>query len=119
MSHMDPGRAGFAAPSLTLTRSASSLDVRQLRTGIADRRRRLLDLELAMVAACEAQAARGRAPAVQMHDRETWDQATWQRYIAAAADLEHDFGPPMRQLYREIDQLERVLALPSVTGAAA
>ena len=57
--------------------------------------------------------------AVQMHDRETWDQSTWQRYIAAAADVEHEFGPPMRQLYREIDQLERVLALPSVTGAAA
>lgn len=119
MSHIDPGRAGFAAPRPMLTRSTPCLDVRQLRGGIADRRRRLLDLELAMVAACEAQAARGRTPGVQMHDRETWDQATWQRYIAAAADVEHEFGPPMRQLYREIDQLERILALPSVTGAAA
>lgn len=119
MSHIDLGRAGFAAPPPMLSRSTPCLDVQQLRRGIADRRQRLLDLELAMVAACEAEAARGRSPSVQMHDRETWDQPTWQRYIAAAADVEHEFGPPMRQLYREIDQLERVLALPSVTGAAA
>ena len=119
MSHLNPGGAGLAAPPLMLARPTPSLDLQRLRDGIAGRRRRLLDLELAMVAACEAQAARGRSPSVQMHDRETWDQPTWHRYLAAAAAVEHEFGPPMRQLHREIDQLERVLALPSMTGAAA
>ena len=119
MSHLDPDRAGFAVRPPMLDHPNSCLGLKQLRDGIADRRRRLLDLELAMVATCEAQAARGRSPGVQMHDRETWDQPTWHRYLAAAAAVEQEFGPPMRQLHREIDQLERILALPSVTGAAA
>lgn len=119
MSHLDPGLAGLAAQLPMLDRPTPRLGLQQLRDGIADRRRRLLDLELAMVAACEAEAARGRSPGVWMHDRGTWDQPTWHRYLAAAAAVEHEFGPPMRQLHREIDQLERVLALPLVTGAAA
>lgn len=119
MSHLDPGRAGLAVRLPMPHHLAPCLGLQQLRDGIADRCRRLLDLELAMVAACEAQAARGRSPGVRMHDRETWDQPTWQRYLAAAAAVEHEFGPPMRRLHGEIDQLERVLALPSVTGVAA
>ena len=119
MSHLNPGGAGLAAPLPMLAHPTPSLDLQQLRDGIASRRRRLLDLELAMVAACEAQAARGRSFGVQMHDRETWDQPTWHRYLAAAAAVEHKFGPSMRQLHREIDQLERVLALPSLAGAVA
>ena len=47
-----------------------------------------------------------------MRHRETWDRPTWNRYLAAAAALEGQYGPPMRRLLREIDQLERVLALP-------
>jgi hypothetical protein len=91
------------------------LDRKALRGGIALRRRQLLNLETAMIAACEASAARGHAPRVQIHDRETWDRATWTRYLAAAARLEADYGPPMRQIVREIAQLERVLALPVAT----
>ena len=117
MTYLRPG-SSIAIPG---TRHAhpSRLDLQGLRAGIAERRRQLLDLELAMVAECEAQAARGRAPAVQMHDRETWDRATWDRYLAAAAALEDQYGPPMRRLLREIDQLERLLALPFASDAAA
>ena len=119
MSHLNPGGTGFAVLSPMLTRSMPRLDLKGLRDGITDRRRRLLDLELAMVAACETEAARGRAAGVQMHDRGTWDHPTWQRYLAAAAAVEHEYGPPMRQLYREIDQLERVMALPVAQRVAA
>ena len=121
MTHLNPGGGGLAAPPLTLSRPtpAARLELQRLREGIAERRRRLLDLELAMVAACETKAARGRAPGVLMHNRETWDRATWDRYLAAAAAVEAEYGPPMRKLYREIDQLERVLALPIGGGLAA
>ena len=65
-----------------------------------------------MVAACENAAARGAARTVRLDDRATWDRAMWQRYLDAAARLEPDYGPAMRRLYLEIDQLERLLALP-------
>lgn len=119
MTHVNPGGIGFVAPPAMLTRTIPHLDLKCLRDGIADRRRRLLDLELAMVAACETEAACGRAASVRMYDRDTWDQATWQRYLAAAAAVEHQYGPPMRQFYREIDQLERVMALPVAQRIAA
>ena len=91
----------------------------RLRDAIGDRRDRLLQLELAMVAVCEDKAAHRAAPTVRITDRETWDRPTWTRYLAAAASVEDEFGPPMRQLLREIDQLERVMALPLTRGAAA
>ena len=123
MTHLTPGGAGIAAPPSMLSRPhpppAHQLDGKGLRDGIASRRQDLLDLEAAMVAACETAAARGRAHGVHMDDRETWDRATWTRYLAAAARLEPEFGPPMRRLLREIDQLERVLALSVATERAA
>jgi hypothetical protein len=72
-----------------------------------------------MVAACEADAAHGRAHGVRMDDRETWDRATWTRYLAAAARREAEFGPRMRQLLREIDQFERLMARPFSTSTSA
>ena len=36
----------------------------------------------------------------------------WQRYLDVAARLEPDFGPRMRRLLQEIDQLTRLMALP-------
>jgi hypothetical protein len=112
--------AGSSVANLPATSRAHPprLDLQSLRAGIDERRRKLLDLELAMVAKCEAQAARGRASTVQMRGRETWDRPTWNRYIAAAAALEGQYGPPMRRLLREIDQLERVLALPITSDTA-
>jgi hypothetical protein len=49
-----------------------------------------------------------------MDDRGTWDRATWQRYLDAAARLEPQYGPAMRRLLQEIDQLNRLMALPLV-----
>ena len=88
------------------------LDRDRLRAGIARRRQALANLEAAMVAACEQAAARSAAGAVRMDDRATWDRAMWQRYLDVAARLEPDFGPRMRRLLQEIDQLTRLIELP-------
>jgi len=118
MTHLKPRGSSVANLPAKSCAHPPRLDLRSLHAAIAERRRKLLDLELAMVAKCEAQAARGRASTVQMHDRETWDRSTWDRYLAAAAALEGQYGPPMRRLLREIDQLERILALPVTSDTA-
>lgn len=102
-SHPTPPASGQVRPHL---------DRDCLRAGIARRRQALAGLEAAMVAACEKAAARGAAGFVRIDDRETWDRAMWQRYLDAAARLEPDFGPRMRRLLQEIDQLTRLMALP-------
>jgi hypothetical protein len=89
------------------------LDRGGLRAGIDQRRLILADLEAALATACETAAARGGARTVRIAQRETWDQATWQRYLDAASRLEPEYGPRMRRLFTEIDQLERLIALPS------
>ena len=88
------------------------LDRRGLHVGIADRHRRIQNLENRLVGACERAAARHAPPHVRIDDRETWDRATWDRYLAAATQLEPDYGRALQRLYREIDQLERLAALP-------
>jgi len=92
--------------------NSARLDGCGLRTGIAGRRQRIDDLEQQLVSECERAAAHRASPSVRIDDRETWDRATWDRYLAAAAKVEPDYGPRLRQLYREIDQLERLAALP-------
>lgn len=71
------------------------------------------------MAACEEEAARGRVSAVHMADRGSWDRPMWARYLAAAARLEPDYGPEMRRLLREIDQLTRLTELPVAMDSAA
>ena len=88
------------------------LDREQIRDRIAQHRAALAELEGALVAACEAAAARHRSSAVRVEDRATWDRAMWQRYLDAATVLEPEYGPRMRDLLRDIDRLERLLALP-------
>lgn len=87
------------------------LDRSGLLAGVARRRQELAELEAALVADCEAAAARGRTPQVRMDDRATWDRATWDRYLAAAARIEPQYGPRMRQLLRDIDRLARLTDL--------
>ena len=121
MTHVTPG-GGTAAPpaflslpSATLrspTAFAPFLDRAQIRDRIAQHRALLADLEGALVAACEAAAARRRTAAVRVDDRATWDRAMWQRYLDAATVLEPDYGPRMRALLRDIERLERLLTLP-------
>jgi hypothetical protein len=122
MAHLNPGGAStspFSDRASSMRPVDHPLDLARLRHSVAARRRRLLDLEVAMVAACEADAAHARAHGVRMDDRETWDRATWTRYLDAAARHEPEFGPPMRRLLQEIDQLERLMALPFSTGTLA
>jgi hypothetical protein len=122
MAYMIPGGAStppFPDRSSSMRPVDHPLDLARLRQSVAARRRRLLDLEVAMVAACEADAAQGRAHGVRMHDRETWDGATWTRYLDAAARHEPEFGPPLRRLLQEIEQLERLMALPFSAGTPA
>ena len=88
------------------------LDRSMLLHGIAARRRRLAELETSLVEACERAAVRGACRRVRMNDHDTWDKATWQRYLVAAARLEADYMPRMRRLQRDIDRFERLLALP-------
>ena len=124
MTHLPPGGACAPAPPSMISRphqtsAGRHLDRNRLRQGIASRRQLLFDLEAALVAACEKAAARGRASAVRMDDRETWDQPMWARYLAAAARLEPGYGPEMRQLLRDIDQLTRLTELPVAMETAA
>jgi hypothetical protein len=122
MTHLTPGGAGTAArPALFSTAQSGllapqttrgRLDRAGLCAGIARRRQTFADLETGLVIACEQAAARGAAHAVRIDDRATWDRATWQRYLDAATRLEPDYGPPMRRLLQEIDQLTRLIDLP-------
>jgi hypothetical protein len=94
----------------------SHLDRNILLHGIAARRHRLAELETSMVEACERAAVRGACRKVRMHDHDTWDKATWRRYLEAAARLEPDYMPQMRRLLWDIDRFERLLTLPLAAG---
>ena len=123
MSHLNPTGASAAAlppamlsipaiPRAEPTPDRRRLDRQGLRSGIARRQRALAEVETAMVAACEQAAARGAARTVRIEDRETWDRATWRCYLDTAVRLEPEYGPRLRRLYQEIDQITRLMALP-------
>ena len=124
MSHMPPTASRVAVSRPDELRSPSTppsqgpprrqllLDRDGLHRAVRARQRALAETETEMVAACEQIAAHGAARTVRMDDRETWDRATWQRYLDAAARLEPDYGPRLRQLHQEIARLNRLIALP-------
>ena len=112
------GPAG-APPALAATRFQPSLDRSWLREAIAVRRQRLAEREADLVAACERAVAHGAGRHIRIDDRATWDRAAWNRYVAAAAQLEPDFMPEMLGLIREIERLERLVALPVTPQASA
>jgi hypothetical protein len=62
-------------------------------------------------------ASSSRARAID--DRATWDRAAWNRYITAATQLEPDFMPEMLGLIREIERLERLVAIPAAPQTSA
>jgi len=76
-----------------------------IRRSVALRRKRLAELEVQMVDACDAAAA---GPG----NRRRWDRAAWQRYLGAATRLEGSYGPRMRRLRDDIARLDRLLDLP-------
>ena len=104
--------AYFSSDSRTLSRPPSAVGRLSLGLKITSRRAQLAELEGQMVAACEA-AALGACPSSKPTlDREHWDRTTWNRYLAAAMQLEASYGPRMRRLHQEIGQLERLMQVP-------
>lgn len=87
------------------------LDRNRLLDAIGTRRLRIAELEDHLVAECEAAALRGMNPAIGRNDEQTWDRATWDRYLNRAATLEPKFGPALRRLHEEISRLRRLAAL--------
>ena len=109
-----PPRASITAPAFT----ALLGDRSRLRSALLDKRTAIARLETAWVAAAETDAAKGRGGNVRMDDRETWDRATWDRYLLAASTHEPDYMPRIKRLLGEIDNIEKLLALPSDQNTA-
>ena len=105
MTHLSPG-GGFVSP-LPMWLSRQVLD-----REIARRRARLVALEAEMIAACEVSALGAHPGTKATAARERWHRTTWRRYLAAAMRLEATYGPRIRRLRHEIDQLERLMTLP-------
>jgi hypothetical protein len=103
MTFLPPVGGAMSPPSAILSRQALDMRVRVRRAWLAE-------LEIAMSAACEASAL-GASQRTDATDRESWDRATWHRYLAAAMRLESTYGPRMRRLRQEIGQLERLMTL--------
>ena len=87
--------------------SRQRLDMQILR-----RRARLAELEAEMIAACVAAALGTRPRTCADFERTYRERTVWHRYLAAAMQLEQDYGPRMRRLCQEIGQLERLKTLP-------
>jgi hypothetical protein len=104
MTYLAPVGGAMSPPPSMLSRQM--LDLK-----IVLRRARLAELEIEMIAACEAAALGTRPQTSTTCDREHWDRVTWHRYLAAAMRLEATYGPRMRRLRQEIGQLERLKTL--------
>jgi hypothetical protein len=111
------GPAG-APRALAATRFQPSLDRSRLCEAIAVRRQHLAEREADLVAACERAVAHGAGRHVRVDERATWDRAAWNRYVAAATQLEPQYMPQMLRLIRDIERLERLAALPASPQAS-
>lgn len=89
-----------------------NLDRASLLAGVNVHKRAILDLEIELVAACEHAAHQAAGRDVTLDDRETWDRAMWQRYLAEATRLEPIYGPRMKHHYQSIDRLTHLLTMP-------
>lgn len=113
MTHIRPGLGdrGAVPPlthSLSLQSTPIALDPRHILTAIQDKRAEIAILEADWAAASEHAAARSLGGLGRLGNRETWDRATWNRYLAAAADSQDFYLPRLRRLYAEVDRLERL-----------
>ena len=120
MTYVTPGESHSGAPpALAATRFEPSLGRSRLCEAIAVRRHRLAEREAELVAAYEKAAAHGAGQDIRVDDRATWDRAAWNRYVDAATRLEHDIMPEMLDLIKEIERLERLVAIPAAPQALA
>jgi len=88
----------------------------RLREALVTKRAAIAALEAAWVTAAEADALRNTSRDVRIDDRGTLDKATWSRHLAAASVHEPDFKPRIRRLLREIDSVEKLLAMPGLNA---
>jgi hypothetical protein len=116
MTHLSPAatmQRPLPPASAALAFTALLGDRSRLNTALLNKRATIARLEAEWVAAAEADAAAGHARTVRMDDRETWDAATWNRYLTAASKHEPDYMPRIRRLLTEIENIEKLMTLPS------
>ena len=105
-------------------RAAAALNLHSLpRRGLADRpaspqpitaaivalRAEIASLEADWAAESERAAARSLGGIGRLGERETWDRATWTRYLTASAECQHRYQPRLRRLYADLARLEEPL----------
>ena len=116
MTHLSPAatmRRVLPPASAALAFTALLGDRSRLNAALLNKRAAIAQLEAEWVTAAENDAAAGHARTVRMDDRETWDRATWDRYLTAASKHEPDYMPRIRRLLTEIDNIEKLMTLPS------
>lgn len=112
MSYLHPDLAqrvasARALQSLPSYEAPGSVGVQHtVAAAITARRAEIADLEADWAAASERAAARSLGGPARLGPRETWDRATWSRYLAAAAECQDLYQPRLRRLYAELAQLE-------------
>jgi hypothetical protein len=111
----DPPSASHPLPLTSL-----GIDQGRLQISIASRREQIALIEADWVAASKRIAARNACHGIRVNDRETWDRPMWDRYLAAATDIQDSYLPRLHRLYDEVARLERLLMpLPASSGRAA
>jgi hypothetical protein len=119
MTHMSP-RLADQAPRLPLTLSLRAapigLDPGHIPSAAAAKRAEIASLEADWAADSERAAARSLGGIGRLGERETWDRATWNRYLAAAQESQHLYLPRLRRLYAEVERLEQLQNNPLRAG---
>jgi len=121
MTHLTPGGAARSPAALVSgsrfpTAPPLGIDHERLEEAIIRRRTQIALIESEWVSICEQRAAHHASHQVRLDNRETWDRAMWNRYLAAAAETEKNYLPRLRSLYNGIARLERLRSpLPAAT----
>jgi hypothetical protein len=107
-------------PAFSFQSSQFGQDPSHIRSTITARRAEIASLEADWAAASERAAARSLGGVARLGGRETWDRATWGRYLSAAAGAQELYLPRLRRLYSEVERLERLQgSLPAETKRVA
>lgn len=96
-----------------------SFDRTAIERDVADRRTRLLNIEIGIVTGCEAAAGPATTKARASGTGAGWDRTAWDRYMRAAWRFTNTEGNQMSRLRDDIRHLEGILehGAPLGTGA--
>jgi hypothetical protein len=89
-----------------------------LKEAIARRREEALKINTDIDIACDKAANRGCPRDQASADRSEWTHAAWNRYVAAAVEMDRLYSARLSRLYRDIEALERLSALPLAARAS-